>query len=473
MSHQVRDCQIVRGNAASLKEALRWLLCHVNWSGIRFRDDCSWMPRQLAATAILWAWSDEKTLHQRFLAARRIAAYANQPQREFAGSSQAFLKMLVRWTETILAAVRTALRRRMTEALAACREVHGFIVFGVDGSRVELPRTLAHEAVNSPARNSRGRKFARNRRKKPRTAAHTKKADTPQIWLTLLWHVGTGLPWSWRSGPTGSSEREHWRQMFDELPPCALIAADAGFVGYDYLRAVTEGGRNILIRVGSNVRLLKKLGWAREHARTVYVWPDRVAARHQAPLLLRLVIAAGGKHPMYLLTNVSSNRLTDARVIELYRRRWGIELYFRHFKQTFERRKLRSACPENARVELDWSLIGLWSLGLYAQVELNRREIDPLKLSMAGALLAFRSTMRDYRHPVERGRTLRSMLRSPRRWGSRTAPRDRARLPDRSRRPDSPAVLLPDPERRLEWNPNDSQDPRKLLKSTYLLLPKC
>jgi hypothetical protein len=25
--------------------------------------------------------------------------------------------------------------------------------------------------------------------------------------LTLLWHVGSGLPWAWRTGPSGASER--------------------------------------------------------------------------------------------------------------------------------------------------------------------------------------------------------------------------------------------------------------------------
>src|SRR5688572_15902379 len=71
------------------------------------------------------------------------------------------------------------------------------------------------------------------------------------------WDVGT---LRWRTGPTGSSEREHFRQMLDELPPAALIAADAGFVGYEYLRAVIDSGRQMLVRVGSNVRLLRKLG---------------------------------------------------------------------------------------------------------------------------------------------------------------------------------------------------------------------
>lgn len=411
MSHQDKDRCQVRYNAEYLKQALHWLLCHVDWSGIQFREDCTWAPVQLVATALLWSWSDELSLGERFFAARRIAKHLYQPQQEFAGSSQAFVKMLVRWTALLVGVVQTALRKRMQDALASCWTLHEFMVFGVDGSRVDVPRTKSHEAVNAPARNKQGKKLKRNRRKKPRTKAASKKAHVPQMWLTLLWHAGTGLPWAWRIGPTGSSEREHWRQMLAELPLAALIAADAGFVGYDYLRAVIESGRHLLVRVGSNVRLLRKLGWAKESAGTVYLWPDRAAPKHQPPLVLRLVVAVGGKHPVYLVTNVLPPRLTDAQVIDIYRRRWGIELYFRHLKQTFQRRKLRSVNAENARVELEWSLVGLWCMALYAQVELTKQGIDPAKVSVAGVLRAFRRMIRDYLHPVQRNESLAALLR--------------------------------------------------------------
>jgi len=411
MSHQDQDRSRVHYNAEYLQQAMRLLLGQANWNSIQFREDCTWMPLQLAATAILWAWSDEPTLGERFFAARRIASHLYQPQREFAGSSQAFLKMLVRWTAVLVAVVQTVLRQRMPEALAASWMVHDFVVYGVDGSRVDVPRSKSHEAVNAPARNGKGQKLKRNRRRKPRTAADTKKANTPQMWLTLLWHVGTGLPWAWRTGPTGSSEREHWRQMLPELPASALIAADAGFVGYDILRDVIDSGRQVLVRVGSNVRLLRKLGWTKESLGTVYLWPDHAAQKHQPPLVLRLIVAWGGKHPVYLVTNVSKSRLSDAQVIEVYGRRWGIELFFRHLKQTFQRRKLRSTSADNARVELEWSLVGLWCLALYAQVELVRQGLDPVQLSIAGALRAFRRMLRDYLHPTQRRHSLSALLR--------------------------------------------------------------
>lgn len=406
MSHQDSKFRL---NADCLRKALRWLLDGVSWSSVRFRDDCTWTPGLLTAAALLWAWSDESTLVERFDTARNIILFVFGPQRQPAGTYQAFMKLLGRWTATLVGSVQAGLRKRMRETLADCWETCGFVVFGVDGSRNDLPRTKSHEATYSAAR-----KKDRARKKKPKSPhpQHAKKGNSPQMWLTLMWHVGSGLPWDWRIGPADSSERDHWMQMLSGLPPAALIAADAGFVGYAYAQAVLAGGRQLLLRVGANVRLLRKLGCARESNDTVYLWPDRAAMKGELPLVLRLVVAHNGRHPVYLVTSVlDESVLTDAQVIELYARRWGIELFFRNLKQTFQRRKLRSATADNARVEMEWSLAGLWAMGLYTLAQTTRAGIPPAKASCAGLLRAFRRTMRDHRHPAQRGRRLCDRLR--------------------------------------------------------------
>lgn len=408
MSHQDQDGR-VHYNAAFLQTALQWLLGK-SLAGISFREDCTWLPVQLASAAMLWVWSDELTLGERFVTARKVSALLYQPQREFGESYQCFLKLLRRWTSTLVTPLQRSLRNRLREALATRWEVHGFALFGVDGSRLELPRTKSHEAAYSLTRPSRVRK--RNRRKKPRTAAHTMKANTPLMWLTMLWHAGTGLPWAWRIGPTDSSEREHWREMIPELPENALVAADAGYVGYEYAQALLDSGRHLLLRVGSSVRLLRKLGWTKESEGTVYLWPQYVQPS-EPPIALRLVVGHNGKHPIYLVTSIlSSRRLTDRQVLDVYRRRWGIELFFRHLKQTYQRHKLRSENADNARVELEWSLLGLWGMALYAQAEIHKHHGDPTRISIACVLRSYRRMIRDYRHPAQRGSTLSSLLRS-------------------------------------------------------------
>jgi hypothetical protein len=172
-----------------------------------------------------------------------------------------------------------------------------------------------------------------------------------------------------------------------------------------------DSGRHLLIRVGANVRLLKGLGYARERAGWVSLWPDREAAQQQPPLVLRWVVARGPRHPVYLVTSVRDEKeLSDEQVIKIYAMRWGVELFYRHFKQTFSRRKLRSHRGDHAEVEATWSLVGLWSLGLHAQVELAYDDIPASGVSVAGLLKAYRASMKAYRSHPEPGESLWEQL---------------------------------------------------------------
>lgn len=404
MSHQ--DL-VVSCNAQCLKRALQWLFTGIEWSTLQFRRDCTWTPRSLAWAAVLWAWSDESTLVERFQTVRKILQFLVPKQGDLATSYQAFIKLLVRWTVRLRGLLQAALRQKMQVALATAWKFEGWLLFGVDGSRMELPRTKSHEGVYSAARKKK-RKSAKRRRV---AHQHAKKANSPQMWLTTMWHAGTGLPWDWRTGPADSSERAHLLEMLPALPAGAMIAADAGFVGYTYLRAIVDSGRHLLIRVGANVRLLRKLGYVRETADTVYLWPDRQAQQASPPLVLRMIVVHNGKHPVYLLTSVlSAKQLPATQVISLYRKRWGIEVFYRSLKQTYNRRKLRSLTAQNAQVEMEWALVGLWAMGLYALVEVTAHAAAS-RLSIAGTLRAFRRLLRDYRHPRERGDQLRGQLK--------------------------------------------------------------
>jgi hypothetical protein len=413
MLHQDQDGRKVRFHHEYLRRALEWLVPATALASVSFRADCTWTAAQLAAAALLWAWSDESPLGERFRTARKIVQCLFPRQQEPAGSYQAFTKLLRRWTGTFVECLQQALRQRMQQSLASRWLVHGFAVFGTDGSRVELPRTRSHEEAYAPLpRSQRPKRRKRVRRPRQSAAARAKKANVPQVWLTVLWHAATGLPWNWRWGPCDSSERTHLLEMLPSLPKEALITADAGFVGFDFLQLIVASGRHFLVRVGSNVRLLRKLGTVRESEGIVYLWPEAAAQRGALPLVLRLVVTQSGRHPVYLLSSVLSHRrLSDRQVGALYRMRWGIELFYRHLKQTYQRRKLRSLESENAGLELEWSLLGLWAMALYAQVELARKRVPASRVSIAGVLRAFRRMLRDYLQPADPEQSLCALIR--------------------------------------------------------------
>jgi hypothetical protein len=410
MSHQDTEVLTVsEPHHQALKQALDWLLGSESLSGLAFRSDCTWTPKSFVFVAMLWSWSDEKTLTNRFFHARKVVMTMMGLGGQPAGSYQAFLKMLKTWSLAISVALVNAFRKRMQTDLPKRFQVHGFSVFGVDGSRLQLPRTESNEQRFSPTGT------AKKQKSKPRSKAsnaHAKKADSPQMWLTMMFHVGTGLPWDWRIGPSNSSEREHFQQMINSLPAGALVTADAGFVGYHTWKKLLDSGRHLLIRVGANVCLLKDLGYVKKKKGVVYLWPDREASKNQPPLVLRLVVSRSGKQRIYLVTSVLDKaRLSDRQAVEIYSLRWGAELLYRHFKQTFDRCKLRSHSADHAELEANWSLLGLWSMGLHAQVELSHTGIPARRISVAKFLHAYRKSLREYKARPDPGEALQTMLR--------------------------------------------------------------
>jgi len=401
-------------HAHDLRQAMRWLLTGVSLSRIVFRFNCTWTPQNLVSMGLLWAWSDELTLLERFATARKIIRSWLGEQHQPATSYQAFMKILRKWTEPLLDVLRPAFRQRMIQGLARVWTVEGWAVFAADGSKVDVPRTRKNQERYSPKTKlvRRARKRRRgSRRRRTRQTSRERKADVPRLWLTVLWHVGSGLPWNWCTGPSDSSERGHLKEMLSSLPHHSLLTADAGFVGYDLWKTILAEGHQLLVRVGSNVTLIKKLGYARERNGLVYLWPDQQAKRRQPPLVLRLVVASTGRHPVCLVTSVLDPRvLPDRHVVAIYRRRWGIEVYYRHCKQTFQRRKLRSHNPDNAMVELHWSLMGMWAMGLHSHVHLVRQGIPPKQISFANVWRAYRRPMREYKSCPDLGERLTELL---------------------------------------------------------------
>ena len=375
---------------------VRRVLGSVDLVRVPLRRNCRCSPRGLLLLAVLWAWSDEPGLLARWQAVAPLVRALWPRDLRAVISYQAFLKLLVRWTEELLAALRPALWSAMQRGRGGAWLIGGWPVFGVDGSKLALPWTRSHEARFAPraARLRRSTRRSRHRSRQSR-ADRAKKAASPQMWLTMLWHAGTGLPWNWRLGPADSSERDHLVEMLHSLPDGALLAADAGFVGYQLWSLLRLTGHELVVRVGSNVRLLRRLGVVRESSGTVYLWPDHAARQGEPPLVLRLIVVQGRRHPCYLVTTVLDRaRLSDREVVEVYRRRWGVEVFYRHFKQTFGRRKLRSHAAAHAECEAHWSLVGLWLLTLDAQHQRQRQGLSPERLSLAGALQVYRHTLR-------------------------------------------------------------------------------
>jgi hypothetical protein len=383
--------------AATLLDALRWAITDDLFDSVARHGNVAWQAVDLAFLTLVWVFSDDKALTGAFAEARRWSMQVLG--RAAVGTFQGLLKALTGYTDALLPLLRQRFHSLMAKHAGAHWRIGRWLALAVDGTRLSVPRTRENERAFCAPNYGNG-KTARYRKKKGKGQRRKKKAKPqpvkPQMWLTLLWHMGLHLPWCWKTGPSHASERDHLRQLLAEqaFPADTLFCADAGFTGYDLWQAILAKGHSFLIRVGGNVKLLRGLGYLRERGDLVYCWPDSAARKQQAPLVLRLLRLRVGRCAMCLLTNVlDETHLSEQQAAALYKLRWGVELQFRAVKQTFGRRKLRSRTPQRAAVELDWSLLGLWLIELFAVKEQLEVGQPPPRCSVSLAIAVVRTMM--------------------------------------------------------------------------------
>ena len=378
-----------------LRQAMSQFFPH---SGLPLLSDdgrVRWTARLLAMVAIFMVWSPGHTLVDRLAEARNAVVGIYPTRRRPGRSHEGFSKALARHGASVLSVLADHWRCCVRQVAKGCWNEAGWVLFGVDGSLFTCPRTVANEEAFGAFGRSNG---------------------GPQQLVTCLFHITSGLIWCWERGAVkGNSERRQLRQMLHQLPNHAMVLADAGFHGYDLVRLLLNQGASFILRVGGNVTLLRKLGYAvKEDRQTVYLWPlqqqGRIGSRKgagsnprrrtkrktiEAPLVLRLIRLKDSKgRPVCLLTNVLEKTcLSDVAAGRMYRLRWGIEVMWRGLKQTMGHHKMLSCTPNRAAAELDWAMAGLWMLQLISVKRMVESGRLPRRYSPAESLRVLRQAM--------------------------------------------------------------------------------
>ena len=326
------------------------------------------------------AWGEGQTLTVRWEQACEAAHDLHRHWklgRSYSGCTKA-------WKRAASSVIPALVRRfewHMQKTARTHWRVRGWVAFAVDGTRLETPHVEANEGG---------------------LGCEGREKTAPQVFLTTLWHLGLGLPWAYRVGPGTDSERRHMCDMIVELPEKSLLVADAGFVGYALCRDLMLAGHSFLLRVGRNLTLLTDLGYHYE-ARDglVFLWPEKF--RTSPLLVLRLIkLKQPGKQPIYLLTNVlDPDELSDEDAQALYALRWGVEIWYRSYKKTLQRRTLKSRTPETCLLEAQLTMLGLWLLGLMSLDAITQTERNSRDWSVAKSRDAVR---RGIRNAKPRGR---------------------------------------------------------------------
>ena len=404
-----------RINELKLVERRKLLLDLVNIAVIEgalftkdhFHGNTKWLPEHLAVQAMVWSWQDTKNVTDAFEKAVEICDQLGLDK--IARTYTAFMNALSRYRHVMLDRLRV---RRQELAQKWCGRhfrTDGWALIGFDGSRITAPRSTSNEKAFCAPNHGKGKtakykkKLSKGMRRKRDEACKPTEPE-PQVWITMMWHMGLRMPWSWRLGPSNSSERGHVQEMLEqeEFPEDTLFCGDAGFVGYPLWSSILEKGGNFLVRVGGNVELLS------EHAQVemleggiVLCWPKDRMRSGEPPLRLRLVRVTIGKTKMWMLTSVlDEDKLSLSQIVRYYKMRWLIEVEFRGLKQTIDKHSLRCRNKDRLLVELDWSLQGMAYaelLSSYSQIqaaEENDEAYDSRERSLANTLRVLRRFMR-------------------------------------------------------------------------------
>lgn len=453
-------------NKAAFSSELNWLLGDQNiFAADAFHGNSAWDPRELVWQAVIWSLQETKRVTDAFDHALTFCEKLGL--KKTTKTYPRFMNALTRY-KVLGTRVRSRLQERAEEIAGRFWRDSDWTLFAFDGSRVSVPRTVSNEKAFCAPNFGKGKtakyrkKLTKGMRRKMNEKAKA-QPQAPQVWITMVWHMGLRISWTWRVGPSNSSERGHVEEILstEEFPEETLFCGDAGFVGFPLWSKILSANADFLIRVGGNVELISAhADYDRLKGGVVLCWPKDMMRRGVAPLRLRLVKVKIGKTTMWMLTSVlDRKKLSLKQIIRYYKMRWGIEVEFRGLKQTLGNQKLCCRNCDNVAVELEWSIIGMAVaelLALRKQIPAGSKsrtdsEYSTTDRSLAKALRAIRSSMTSPDDIPKQGKSLTDQLAKAlvQRYKNRTDKKARYRPPNPHKKPlKDPSVRKPNADER-------------------------
>ena len=291
-----------------------------------------------------------------------------------------------------LSRARKRLPLRVVEAV--CDEVFGTLMkaaqgsgslrsrlFLLDGSSLRLEHTAALKKAYPLGNNGKS------------------EAHWPVIRALMAHHLASGLAvrpcWGPMYGPEAVSEQGLTELILERLLAGSAVMADRNFAVFSVPWAAQKRQCGVLMRM-TEARALKIAGnimppagsehriqWRpSRHDLTAHPDLPQDAVVHGRLIVAHILGEDGQKQPLYPFTSLEE---AWEELVELYRRRWDIELDIRSLKQTLGMHSMRSKTPEMMEKELLMTIAGynlVRSVQMAAALQAN---LEPRKLSFSRA----------------------------------------------------------------------------------------
>jgi putative transposase len=252
-------------------------------------------------------------------------------------------------------------------------------LFLLDGSSMQLPHTPSLVAAYPPGSNQHG------------------EAHWPVIRILVAHHLASGLAtrpcWGPMYGAQAVSEQGLTEQVLGRLPAGSALMADRNFAVFSVAWAAQQNGSGVLFRIMES-RAQKIAGGFLPPANSecqVQWRPSRDDRRAHPELPAdalvrgRLIVAHvegedGKRFKLCLFTTLEEPR---EALVEMYRRRWDIELDIRSLKQTLRLHSLSSKSPEMAEKELLLAIAGYNLVRSVQMAAARQANLEPRRLSFS------------------------------------------------------------------------------------------
>jgi hypothetical protein len=194
-------------------------------------------------------------------------------------------------------------------------------------------------------------------------------------------------------GPEAVSEQGLTEQLLGRLPADSAVMADRNFAVFSVAWAAQQHRCGVLFRITEErARRIagqflppagceRRIEWrpSREDRRAHPELPVEAVVRGR--LIVAHVVGEDGKKlKLYLFTSLEEPRET---LVELYRRRWDIELDIRSLKQTLGMHSLRSKTPEMMAKELLLAIAGYNLVRSVQMAAAGQANLPPRRLSFS------------------------------------------------------------------------------------------
>jgi hypothetical protein len=253
----------------------------------------------------------------------------------------------------------------------------------IDGSSVQMPDT------------------ARNQSAYPQPSEQKKGCGFPVMSISVLMDLDSGGIIDVETVSGTGYEHPMFRELWRSLEKGDIVLGDAGYGSYAEIARLSEMGVDCVFKKGIrkfNPKEAVKIGdgeWLQrwDCPGSPGDWIDRRYLRESIVVrVIRAVVGRKGcrcRKITLITTLLDADKYPKEKLIELYRRRWEMELRFRDIKTTMKLEMLRCKTPSACRKEL-WAGLLLYNIIRSLMLDAAMRyKISVSRISYAGALAGY------------------------------------------------------------------------------------